>query len=43
MSDFKFDSAPDPAGGAYSAPPEREPTSKRREGRRKEGTGKGEE
>ena len=45
--DFGWGSAPDPAGGAYSAPPDplagfKGPTSKRREGR-KEGRGKGRE
>jgi len=37
--DFRWGSAPDPAGRAYSAPPDslvvyKEPTSKRREGKR---------
>ena len=46
--DFGWGSAPDPAGGAYSAPPDplaglREPTTKVREGREKEGMGKEEE
>jgi len=48
---FGWDSAPDPAGGAYSAPPDPQagfkgPTSKGREGRGKErgeGEGEGEE
>jgi len=43
--DFGWGSAPDPAGGAYSAPPDplvglREPTAKAREGREKEGGGR---
>jgi len=42
--DFRWDSAPDPAGEAYSAPPDslavfKVPTSKGR--RRKEGKGRG--
>jgi len=44
--DFRWGSAPDPAGGAYSPPPDllavfKGPTSKRREGKRG-GEGKGE-
>ena len=42
--DFGWGSAPDPAGGAYSAPPDplagfKGPTSKGREGRGEEGRG----
>ena len=45
--DFGWDSAPDPAGGAYSAPPDRlaefkGPTSKGKDGRKqKRGKGRG--
>jgi len=44
--DFGWSSAPDPTGGAYSAPPDplaglRGPTSKGKEGREKGGEGEG--
>ena len=46
--DFGWDSAPDPAGGAYSAPPDplagfKRPTSKGREGEGKGWEGRGEQ